>query len=200
LDWKSQKEQGMQSTDEKQVPPVSAAKQEANRRNAQHSTGPKTAQGKKHSRSNARKHGIFTSETVIAQGAPGEDPGEFNEILVGLDEYFQPVGYLEDLLVQKVGVCLWREKRGYLSEAGAIARQAMTIGGELDRMFAAPHPGDQRPRDYPRLPGNEIDRILRYLTSIQRELASTLNLLERLQRARKGELVPSPVAVQVTNY
>jgi hypothetical protein len=46
--------------------------------------------------------------------------------------------------------------------------------------------------------GAQMDRILRYQTTIQRELVHSLNQLERLQRARKGEHVPAPVSVQVS--
>jgi hypothetical protein len=42
-----------------------------------------------------------------------------------------------------------------------------------------------------------VDRLLRYETSIQRGLDRSLTQLERLQRQRKGELVPPPVKVQV---
>src|SRR5258707_261267 len=43
---------------------------EANRLNAQHSTGPRTTEGKSASRLNALKHGLFAADPVI----PGEDP------------------------------------------------------------------------------------------------------------------------------
>jgi hypothetical protein len=47
--------------------------------------------------------------------------------------------------------------------------------------------------------GAELDRILRYETSINRQWAYAINQLERLQRARKGEHVPAPVSVQVSS-
>ena len=49
-----------------------------------------------------------------------------------------------------------------------------------------------------RLPqGEQMDLLLRYETTFHRQLLSILNQLERLQRARRGEQVPAPVAVQV---
>ena len=46
-------------------PPASAARVAANRRNAQLSTGPRTAEGKARSRRNALKHGLTTHGGVI---------------------------------------------------------------------------------------------------------------------------------------
>ncbi len=46
---------------------------EANRRNAQKSSGPKTAQGRSISRMNALKHGLLAEQVIV----PGEDFEEF---------------------------------------------------------------------------------------------------------------------------
>jgi hypothetical protein len=48
-----------------------------------------------------------------------------------------------------------------------------------------------------RLP--EMDRLLRYETTISREIERTLNQLERLQRMRLGQAVPPPIHVNVTS-
>jgi len=45
----------------------------------------------------------------------------------------------------------------------------------------------------------DLDRILRYEASIQRQLANAINQLERLQRAHKGDQVPAPVSVQFSS-
>ena len=56
------------------------AKIEANRANAQHSTGPRTEEGKAASSRNALKHGL-TSFTVLL---PTEDPAEYVRIATTL--------------------------------------------------------------------------------------------------------------------
>ena len=48
-----------------------------------------------------------------------------------------------------------------------------------------------------RLP--EMDRLLRYETSLSREIDRTLNQLERLQRMRLGQPVPPPINLNVTS-
>jgi hypothetical protein len=56
----------------------------ANRANAQKSTGPRSVEGKSTSRFNALKHGIDAASPVI----PGEDPAEYESLAVQyLDEY-----------------------------------------------------------------------------------------------------------------
>jgi hypothetical protein len=42
------------------------------------------------------------------------------------------------------------------------------------------------------------ESLIRYETTIQRQLAFALSQLERLQRSRKGEQVAAPVSVQIS--
>jgi hypothetical protein len=46
--------------------------------------------------------------------------------------------------------------------------------------------------------GENLDRILRYETAIERNLGRSIDRLDRLQRRRKGESVPPPVSVRLT--
>ena len=50
------------------MPRTSAAKLEANRKNALKSTGPKTLVGKEKSKRNALKYGLLSKEVVISKG------------------------------------------------------------------------------------------------------------------------------------
>src|SRR5215469_10676761 len=86
---------------------VSKAKLEANRRNAQLSTGPKTPEGKKQTRRNALKHGILASDWFITAGDGAEDAAEFEEFSATLHEDLEPVGALEEILVEKIAICCW---------------------------------------------------------------------------------------------
>jgi hypothetical protein len=161
----------------------------ANRRNAQLSTGPRTEDGRSRSRRNALKHGILASALLITEGEGAEDPAEFNELLDALNRDLMPVGTIEEMLTEKIAVCWWRQKRALRCEAGAVRHE-----------FAGPNFGRELTRDHLRLPPSyQLDRILRYETSINRQLVYALNQLERLQRARKGDHVPAPVSVQVSS-
>ena len=60
---------------------TSEARRIANARNAQHSTGPKSDEGKKRSSMNALKHGLTAVEAVL----PNEDPDAYQATL---DQWF----------------------------------------------------------------------------------------------------------------
>jgi hypothetical protein len=90
---------------------TSARKAESNRRNAQKSTGPRTEQGKANSRLNALKHGILASNATIAVIEGREHRKEFEAMVDGLGADLQPVGTLEQLLVEDVAACFWKKRR-----------------------------------------------------------------------------------------
>lgn len=165
---------------------TSLKKREANRRNAQLSTGPRAEAGKKHSRRNAIKHGVLTSVLLVREGN-WEFPDAFEELLHELARDLGPVGKLEEMLVEKIAVCWWRQRRALRFEARMIhddSEYASSVGTGDD--FCLPQT-------------RTLDRILRYEASVQRQLVHAINQLERLQRARKGELVPAPVSIQVSS-
>lgn len=85
---------------------VSSRKIAANRQNALKSTGPKTVRGKAFSRRNALKHGLFARETIDFF-LEREDPEDYEELLNGLREDFQPAGTAEELEVRHMAV-RWR--------------------------------------------------------------------------------------------
>ena len=80
---------------------------EANRRNAQLSTGPVTEEGKKRSRQNAVRHGL-TAETVIDALEDAEDYAAF-EMAVTAD-YDAQTAVKCELVLRPVSV-LWRLRR-----------------------------------------------------------------------------------------
>jgi hypothetical protein len=90
-----------------------------------------------------------------------------------------PVGTLEEMLVETIAICYWREGRALRCEAGQIREM-----GNNYMLYNG---------------GHLAQSILRYETTIQRQLTYTLSQLERLQRARKGEHVPAPISVQVSS-
>lgn len=92
---------------------------EANRLNAQKSAGPKTETGKAVTRLNAVRHGVLSSVAV----AIGEDQELFDSWLAHLAEEFQPATPLEQALVEKIAVALWRSRRLLQAEAAAIAQK-----------------------------------------------------------------------------
>lgn len=143
------------------APPTapSTKKAEANRRNAQHSTGPKTVEGKAKSAQNAIKHGIFAKRFLL--GASAEAVVEMETLIRELRDHYQPVGKLEEMWVEKIGV-----------ESARYARILGFEEQELSREFPFFNVG--------------VDRFGRYTTSTNRALSRAMEDLERLQAERKG--------------
>jgi hypothetical protein len=114
---------------------ISQKQLEANRRNAQHSTGPKTDAGKGASRFNAVTHGMLARHVVITAGDYKENEREFAELLAQLREQFKPVGTAEDLEIQEIARGYWRKIRAVRHEHGVIREKTvdMRIHEELSR-------------------------------------------------------------------
>lgn len=92
---------------------------EANRFNALKSTGPRTEQGKRRSRSNAVRHGL-TAETVIAAFEHAADYEAF-EINIASD--YQITTTTEQELVSRLASVLWRLRRSTSIETGMFQLQ-----------------------------------------------------------------------------
>ena len=96
---------------------------EANRRNAQKSTGPKTPEGKAIAKLNAIKHGILSDAVLITKGNGQERKEAYLAFYNGLQDYFQPQGTMEDALVEQIVVTLWRKRRVLRYEMGCLRKQ-----------------------------------------------------------------------------
>jgi len=81
---------------------VTSSKVEANRRNSQHSSGPRTGRGERNSRFNAVTLGLFAKHVVIPICDGFRPEKEFQILLDGLHQDFHPVGLYEEWLVVKV--------------------------------------------------------------------------------------------------
>ena len=100
---------------------MSLAQIEANRRNAQKSTGPKTARGLAKSKLNAFKHGLLSREVLVLGKVANENPQEFQKLAEQVYADLDPVGFMECLLVDQIVTTYWRLRRVLRAEAGEIA-------------------------------------------------------------------------------
>jgi len=71
------------------------------------STGPRTEDGRRMSSRNATQHGLFASDVV----AHGEDQARYQALLDALFAEHQPATVTEELLVERLALAFWREKR-----------------------------------------------------------------------------------------
>jgi hypothetical protein len=95
----------------------SERQQEANRRNALQSTGPRTGEGIKAARFNALRHGLRSLQTVV----PGEALEEWESHRAAVVEDLKPDGAVELALAEQIAVKLWRLGRVVRHEADLIA-------------------------------------------------------------------------------
>jgi hypothetical protein len=106
---------------------VSAQKIAANRQNALKSTGPKTPEGKAHSRTNALKYGLFAIDMPIVGVANGENSQEYTALLKLLKQDYEPVGIAEHLEVERIAACWWKLGRAWRYENAEIAYELFKV-------------------------------------------------------------------------
>jgi hypothetical protein len=106
---------------------VSLAKQRANQRNAQKSTGPRTAEGKAISARNAITHGVFCKDLLLAD----EDSAALKTLREGVVHRFNPRDSVEAELVEQYLSCTWRLKRLRRAEISAYECEAQLIKQRL---------------------------------------------------------------------
>lgn len=81
-------------------------------------TGPRTARGKEKSKRNSIKHGIFSQAALLK----GESRAEFDALWNNLRDDFQPEGILEEALVEKLALLVWRQRRLIGAEIAEIQK------------------------------------------------------------------------------
>jgi len=142
---------------------ISEKQHEANRRNAEHSTGPKTPEGKAAVRLNALTYGLRARSTLIA----GEDPEEYRRLWAELVAEWQPQTPTERMQLEQMATSQWllaRVARGErkIYEAGVpLAAQFVLLG----------YASTQRMR-------------------LERSFNSAMHALRRLQKERQSRRQP----------
>ncbi len=95
------------------------SKTQANQANAQHSTGPRTPEGKAISSRNAITHGL----TALSALVPGEDPIVYESYCAGMLAAFDPYNTPETALVQEITDVQWRLRRASRCEAAILSTE-----------------------------------------------------------------------------
>ena len=156
---------------------------DANRRNAQHSTGPRTPEGRAAVSLNALRHGLSAETSVL----PGEDPGEFQQLLDAFFDEHQPAGPTETLLVEQMAICAWRLRRMRSLETGLFnVRMSQLPRDENDldpcsRAFLYDTSGSR-----------SMEALSRYETRIERAFYRALHELHRLRTPSPPSDLPDP--------
>ncbi|QIQ87815.1 hypothetical protein [Erythrobacter sp.] len=153
---------------------TSDRQKEANRRNAQRSTGPKTPEGRLVSSRNATRHGVLSQKAV----AFPEDEELFSSLLDDLMEEHVPVTRTEKALVERLAVLFWRERRLAQSESHILKAEA-GLSGDIYNDIEVQRSGGASPLKL-------IDHLLvgRYQTMLTNQVSQTLRELRSEQNRR----------------
>lgn len=150
--------------------PISEKQLEANRRNAQRSTGPQTAEGKARSSRNNLRHGLTGQVTVL----PSEDREAHDAFCNHLIAGFSPETPLEEQLAQSIAEDAWR-----LNRISAIENNIFALGrgpghNEIRNALA----DAQSFLDHAR----EFNLLSLYEQRIHRNMQRNINQLRELQK------------------
>jgi hypothetical protein len=164
---------------------ASVAQLTANRANAQRSTGPRSEEGKAASRFNALTYGLEARSRVI----PGENPAELESLAAAYYRQFNPVGPLEDFLVETIVAADWNRRR-YTRVEAQLYRMLMTLSDPPSDAAAA-FGGD--------VTGAKIlQSAFRQSASAERSYFRALTELRRAQKERLAEETEVEAAPAVT--
>lgn len=152
---------------------------EANRRNSQLSTGPKTSDGKSSVSKNATKHGLFSKAVLI----DGDDEELFHDLNERLWTELSPVGVIEENLVERITTYMWRLRRIVQIEAWLLEPRQTSF--ETDEKFRA----DWKTRLAYHFEPDRFSTLCRYEIAIERMMQQaflTLNLKQNARRRRES--------------
>jgi hypothetical protein len=151
---------------------ASPAQIEANRQNAQKSTGPKSPEGKAAVAQNAVRHGLTAAAPLIA----GEDPAAYEQFRDQLHDELVPKGPMEIMLADRILELAWRLKRAGRIQIGTF--DALTADQSPDTVTL----GRIAVSDFSS--NKVLDRLLVHERRIEHSLYKTMLEFQRLQFIR----------------
>ena len=180
---------------------------EANLRNAQHSSGARTAQGQAHSARNALKHGFCADDATLY-----DDPETSQQISDRVTRYFDhylPQSPLEEATVSEIAFCeirlehLVRAETGLLNFYRHLAFQQHSISDPAGNLLHKFDPANHRPGEERyvanmllgvawRDAGPEIDRMSRYESRLRVRYEKAIKRLDSLMATRPSQPEPEP--------
>ncbi len=165
---------------------ISSKQLEANRRNAG-KAGVKTEEGKRRSRLNARKHGIFASALTE------RDEKELRPLYEEFAADLEPRNTVEEAIVEKLALTYLRLQRCARAEAEYHRETWYADQKRLQQERPGP-PTYFRSASFRKV----AELIRRYDTSLTNQFFRLLHELERMKRMSGGDRVPAPVTADVS--
>jgi hypothetical protein len=148
---------------------------EINRANAQHSTGPKTEEGKKIVSLNALRHGL-TGQVVVM---PDEDLEAYQRHVKSFADEYNPQGATEAQLAQALADASWRLNRAASLETNLLTLNGSTASGSFSAAVTAVAHLDSRVKTF--------NALSMHTQRLSRQFERTLDKLRELQQARRAQ-------------
>jgi hypothetical protein len=162
---------------------ISERQQEANRRNAAKSHGPTTPEGRAAVRMNALKHGLTAAEIILPTV---EEKIDFEQFRAAFEEECQPVGPIEQVLVEDLVAARWRMNRVRKMEPGFFTLRLQVMRRQIKEDFSNLDAQAHLAlifRDDLHDP-DTIGKMSRYEARFERSFYKALKELQRLQALR----------------
>ena len=142
---------------------ISRKQHQANRENAQHSTGPVSPEGKAAVRLNALTFGLRARDVVLIH----EDAAAYQQLWDVLESEWQPQAPTERILLERMAVAHWLLMRTDRSE---------------ERIFTATDPGTEQ--------FALLDRVSAQRARLERSFSTAMRELKQLQNERRARTQP----------
>src|SRR6266540_590387 len=161
------------------------AQRRANRINALASTGARTEEGKQISAMNSTRHGLTSQQVVLNT----ESQPEYDALHTGLRNSHKPANEQEELLVKEIADCSWRLQRCRNIEHRLFSVHTSIFGTDPDPdeknvLRAHTDPDAALLRAWQKQ-SEELEKLRRYSTTIERTYFRAIDTLVKLQKERK---------------
>ena len=153
---------------------------EANRLNAEKSTGPRTPEGKKRSSLNATRHGL-TGQVVVL---PAEDLEAYHAFTGAITASFNPEGANECQLANSYATYQWLINRAAAIEDNMFSVGVMENGDTLDTDNPEAHAALSNAKTY-RNDCREFERLSMYAQRLVNQSDKVLRQLKQCQLERQ---------------
>ncbi|HTA45182.1 MAG TPA: hypothetical protein VK789_22195 [Bryobacteraceae bacterium] len=161
---------------------ISEKQIEANRRNAQFSTGPKTEQGKRRCALNALRHGLTGQVSAMTE----EDRAAHDQFCDAMLKDLAPAGALEAQLAQRVATDSWRLNRISAVEDNLFALGFHDQGDEVEAEHPEIHAALTAARTFEKQ-AKQLQLLSLYEQRLNRSVQKNLAMLQELQTRRKAD-------------
>jgi hypothetical protein len=158
---------------------ISEKQLEANRRNAKHSTGPRTGEGKKASALNARRHNLTGQVTAMTDA----DRIMHDAFSASIVETLAPEGAMETQLAQRIATDSWRLNRLSAVEDNLFALGHSAHSDDIETAHPEIHAALTAAKVF-KEESKQLQLLTLYEQRINRNIQKNLATLQALQAAR----------------